>query len=322
MTYLNSHLTFVDMIAKRWSHFLLLLFALSTLVSCDNSQSPKPSENAPLVVCTTGMIADAVQVLGQGDVKVEALMGPGVDPHLYKASQGDLKKLKNARLVFYNGLHLEGKMGEVLEKLSNHKSVIAVSDGVTKDRLRKVADYGDAVDPHIWMDVRIWAEAVSTIREALINELGLDGDVIRSRADEYLAELQALDGWVRTEISAIPKERRVLVTAHDAFGYFSEAYNIEVKALQGLSTNSEYGLRDKKNLVNFILARKIPAIFVESSVSDRAVTSIIETCATKRHRLVKGGVLFSDAMGEEGSDEGTYIGMIKHNTNVITSALK
>jgi len=268
------------------------------------------------------MIGDAAERVAGNVAEVISLIGPGVDPHLYKASQGDLEKLTGADIIFYNGLHLEGKMGEVLEKLGRLKAVIAVTKDIPDTLLRTAPGFAGAHDPHIWFDVSLWKNTVITIRNELSVRYPLYDSVFRSNAARHLQELDSLHNEVIENISKLPPEKRVLITAHDAFGYFGDAYHIEVRGLQGISTLSEFGLRDVTDLVNFITERKIKAIFVESSVSPKSIQAVIDGCRKKNWEVSIGGILYSDAMGPEGTPEGTYPGMVRANVKTITEALK
>lgn len=274
------------------------------------------------IVATTGMIADAVVNIAGDSVKVQALMGPGVDPHLYKATQGDLKTLTGADVVLYNGLHLEGKMGEVLEKLSRIKIVVAVAAEIDSSRLLGSPTYKDAFDPHIWFDVSLWKSAVEAVNKTLQAHDPQRAVYYEKNAQKYLQQLDSLHQAVKTEIATIPREQRVLITAHDAFEYFGRAYDIEVRGLQGLSTVSEFGLKDVTDLVDFIIKRNIKAVFVETSISQRSIQAVVEGCQKKGHPVVIGGSLFSDAMGAANTPKGTYIGMVHANVETITQALK
>ena len=294
--------------------FLFLIFAFAC--------GPKEERQFPYIVTTTGMIADAVKNIGGDSVAVEALMGPGVDPHLYKASQGDLSKLKDAAIIFYNGLHLEGKMGEVLEKLSRQKPVIPVTKSIPDSLLLTAEDYPDAYDPHVWFDLSLWSYVIEEIYRQLAEISPSRAPYYEKRLERYRKEVLDLHEEVKKEIASIPEKQRVLITAHDAFGYFGEAYDIEVKGLQGISTLSEYGLKDVTSLVDYITQRNIKAVFVETSVSDRSIRSVLEGAQGRGHELKIGGNLYSDAMGPEGSGAGTYIGMVKENVETIVNALK
>lgn len=298
----------------------LILFLTTWLLSC--STKSKETSGKLSIVTTTGIIEDAVKQIAGEHANVIALMGPGVDPHLYKATQGDLNKLTESNLVFYNGLHLEGKMGEVLEKLARTKPVVAVAENIPDSLLRKVPGFDGAHDPHIWFDVLLWKEAVNTISITLQNQDSTHAIYYQARTSRYLATLDSLHEAVTQALNSIPESQRVLITAHDAFGYFGDAYAIEVRGLQGISTVSEFGLRDVTDLVDFIIDRKIKAIFVETSVSEKSINAVIEGCRKQGWEVVIGGSLYSDALGESGTPEGTYLGMVNHNVKTITEALR
>lgn len=274
------------------------------------------------VVTTTTMIADLVRQVGGERVEVVALMGPGVDPHLYKATQGDVSRLQRADLVFFNGLHLEGKMAEILEKLKKQRKIVAVTESVDPKKLRTPAEFQGNPDPHIWFDVALWSEAVKAVEAALISVDPKDKEGYESRAASYKKQLDDLDAFTRREVASIPSEGRVLITAHDAFGYFGRAYDIEVHGLQGISTATEYGLHDVTRIVNLVLDRKVKAIFVESSVPQKFVEAIREGVRAKGKDVAIGGTLYSDSMGAEGTPEATYIGMVTYNVKTIVEALK
>jgi len=280
------------------------------------------SDGKFVIVTTTGMIADAVTNIAGKHAEVIALMGSGVDPHLYKPTHGDIEKITNADLILYNGLHLEGKMGEVLHKASRIKRVEAISNRIKKDQLRKIEGFNDLYDPHIWFDVSLWSEAVSSIAKHLQEIDTVNATSYKRNSELYLTRLDSLHRAVRQAMTTIPVPQRVLITAHDAFGYFGDAYGVDVRGLQGISTMSEFGLRDVTELVNFIVSRKIKAIFVESSVSNRSIQAVIEGCKEKGWNVVVGGTLYSDAMGSAGTKEGTYIGMVNANVQTIISSLK
>lgn len=299
-----------------------LFFFLGLLAACAPAGRSPESEGKLQIVCTTGMIADAARILAGEHATVLALMGPGVDPHLYKATQGDLQRLTGADLVFYNGLHLEGKMGEVLEKLARQKPVVAVADGIAADRLLNSAAFAGTHDPHIWFDVELWSGAVAHVGATLQEQDPAHAEAYRRNTEAYLQQLQALHEEVAAQVATIPEGQRVMITAHDAFEYFGRAYRIEVRGLQGISTVSEYGLKDVADLVDFITRRRIKAVFVESSVPARSLEAVVEGCAGKGHQVVIGGTLFSDAMGAEGTPEGTYVGMVRHNVRTIVEALR
>lgn len=297
--------------------FILLLCA----TACQTEESGV-NDGKFVIVATTGMIADAVQNIVGEHAEVVALMGSGVDPHLYKPTHGDIERITSADIILYNGLHLEGKMGEVLRKASRIKRVEAISEKINKDRLRMIEGFDNTFDPHIWFDVSLWSEAVSDITGHLEEIDTAHAQVYRSNAERYLQRLDSLHYAVKRSMTTIPVMQRVLITAHDAFGYFGDAYGVEVRGLQGISTMSEFGLRDVTELVNFIVSRKIKAIFVESSVSNRSIQAVIEGCNERNWNVVIGGTLYSDAMGEKGTPEGTYIGMVDANVQTIIGALR
>lgn len=293
--------------------------ALYFLVGC---QPPQQENSRLYVVATTGMLADAARQIAGDQATVVGLMGPGVDPHLYKATQGDLTELRKADLIIYNGLHLEGKMGEVLGKLGREKAVFAAGETLPRSALRNAADGSDAYDPHIWFDVSLWRQAVAAITEELAATDTLHREVYQQRGQDYLSQLDSLHRWVGETLAQIPDSSRVLITAHDAFEYFGAAYQIEVQGLQGISTVAEYGLKDVKELVDLIVERNIKAVFVESSVPVKSLEAVVAGCRQKGHEVRIGGTLYSDAMGEAGSDAGTYLGMVRHNVETIVAGLK
>ena len=301
---------------------ILAALTIMMLVSCSSGTKNEGKTDRLTIVTTTGMIGDAVRNIVGDSAEVIALMGPGVDPHLYKATQGDLKKLTDADVVFYNGLHLEGKMGEVLEKLARIKPVVAVGANIDDKKLRKVPEFNNNYDPHIWFDVSLWIEAVREVTRSLSEISPQQAEYFEKNTKDYIAKLEALHIWVTESIASIPQEQRILITAHDAFGYFGEAYDIEVKGLQGISTLSEYGLRDVSELAKFIASRKIKAVFIETSVSQKSINAVVEGVRERGFDVQIGGNLYSDAMGEEGTSEGTYEGMVKANVNTIVNALK
>ncbi len=272
------------------------------------------------IVATTAMVADLAQHVGGEHVTVSALMGEGVDPHLYKATSGDVARLSRADLILYSGLHLEGKMGEVFERLARRKPVVAVTDDLSRDRLLRVG--GEQYDPHVWFDVSLWGSTLPAVERALAELDPAHATDYRSNAERYQAELAKLDEECRAQIASIPESRRVLVTAHDAFHYFGRAYDIEVQAIQGISTQSEAAISKINELVELLSDRGIKAVFVETSVSERNIRALVEGCAARGHRVEIGGQLYSDAMGPSGTPEGTYAGMVRHNVETIRRALQ
>ncbi len=271
-------------------------------------------------VCTTGMVADLVRQVGGDKVVVEQLMGADVDPHLYKATTGDVAKLGGADVIFYSGLHLEGKMGEIFERMAKKRPTFAVAEYLDPKSI--LHDDEKANDPHVWFDVSLWSQAVGVVRDALVALDPPHAAEYKARADQYQSQLAALHEEVKGKIRSIPERQRVMITCHDAFQYFGNAYGMEVRAIQGISTDSEASLKEITELVALISERKIKAVFVESSVNDRYMKALIQGCAARGHKVVIGGELFSDAMGEAGTPKGTYIGMIRHNVETLVNALK
>ncbi|RTE08747.1 metal ABC transporter solute-binding protein, Zn/Mn family [Paenibacillus whitsoniae] len=272
---------------------------------------------------TIGMITDIVKHVGGEHVEVTGIMKAGVDPHLYKASEGDIGKFDKADIIFYNGLHLEGKMGEILEKMAKNKPTVAVSQHIPASKLRAGdPEQGTEHDPHIWFNVQHWMTAAETVRDELTKFDSAHAEAYKKNAEAYLKELKELDAYAREQIATIPEGQRVLVTAHDAFGYFGDAYSIKVMGLQGISTASEAGSKDVTELRDYLVANKIKAVFIESSVPRKSIDAVIQGAKEKGHTIAVGGELFSDAMGDDGTKAGTYVGMVRHNVDTIVQALK
>ncbi|MDX2080125.1 MAG: zinc ABC transporter substrate-binding protein [Terrimicrobiaceae bacterium] len=271
------------------------------------------------VVATTGMVADMVRNVGGDRVEVTALIGEGVDPHLFKPTRDDVARLLKAQAIFANGLKLEGRLEDTFQKVAARGiPVHSVGQSIPADRL--IAE-GNHPDPHIWMDPALWAECIAGVRDALVKVDPEGTATYGANATRYAAELAELDSYVRRVIASIPKEQRVLITAHDAFHYLSRATGLEVLGIQGISTESEAGVSDINRLVDEVVNRKIPAIFVETSVPDKNVRAVLEGAAARGFQMKMGGELFSDAMGPAGTYEGTYMGMIDHNATTIARAL-
>ncbi len=301
----------------------LILLALS-VSGCGPIEPPRArvlDGETIQVVTTIGMITDAVERVGGTRVEVEGLMGPGIDPHLYKASEGDLRRIERADVIFYGGLHLEAKMADVLERIDERRATQAVTDAIPRSALFLPAAYEGQYDPHVWFDVTLWARAVEQVRDRLAELDPGSAELYRRNAAAYLDELRELDDYVQTQAARIPEARRVIITAHDAFTYFGDAYGFEVRGLQGISTAAEAGAGDVQGLARFIAERRIPAIFVESSVSPRTIEAVREAVRARDFDVEIGGSLFSDAMGEAGTPEGTYLGMVRHNVDTISGAL-
>jgi manganese/zinc/iron transport system substrate-binding protein len=311
------------MIKPATHKMILLTLAVLLLAACGRP----PGDLADVatrqiqVVATVGMVADVVQRVGGERVAVRGLMGPGIDPHSYKASEGDVIALAEADLVFYNGLHLEAKMADVFEKMSGRIETVAVTDGIPRDRLLTPPEFEGQYDPHVWFDVTLWQYTVESVRDALIEMDPTHAAGYEARAEATMAELADLHAYVLAQAERLPREQRVLVTAHDAFNYFGRAYGFEVRGLQGISTATEAGIGDVQGLADFIVQRRIGAIFIESSVPVRNVEALQEAVRARGFEVRIGGELFSDAMGNPGTPEGTYPGMVRHNIDTITAAL-
>lgn len=273
------------------------------------------------IVTTVGMINDLVTRIAGDRAEVTGLIGEGVDPHSYRTTRSDVIALGRADAVFYNGLYLEAQMEELFHKLADKKPVIALGETLPNELLFSSEDYPDKFDPHVWMSPDLWMRVVVGARDALIR-LDPDGEaVFRANAETYMTELRSLSDYVRQSVQSVPEKSRVLVTAHDAFSYFGKAYAFDVLGIQGISTQSEAGLKRIEELVDLLVERNISAVFVESSVSERNIKALIEGAAVRGHTVAVGGELFSDAMGAPGTYEGTYIGMLDHNATLISRAL-
>lgn len=308
--------------ARLWIITLVMLILIAGCGGQSGEGGARRGDEKLRVVTTTGMITDAVRNIAGDLVHVDGLMGAGVDPHLYKASKGDIDLLEQADLVFYNGLMLEAKMAEVFTRMKRVKTTVAIGDAIPDSLLRFPSEFEGHPDPHIWFDLSLWRMATEQVMLTLVRIDSQHADQYQANGGAYLDSIIALHEWVREQVATIPKEKRVLVTAHDAFGYFGRAYNIEVAGLQGISTVSEAGLYDVAHMVDMLVNRNIKAIFVESSVPKKAIESVVEGCRERNKAVTIGGELFSDAMGAEGTVEGTYFGMVRHNVNTIVRALK
>ncbi|MEL6810109.1 MAG: zinc ABC transporter substrate-binding protein [Bacteroidota bacterium] len=299
---------------------ILYTFLVIALLSCkDTSEKPERLH----VVTTTTMITDLVKNIGGEFVEVNGLMGAGVDPHLYKASEGDVSKLFNANIIFYNGLHLEGKLVEVFEKMQNQdRTQVALGEYLDKKGLIGSDYFASNYDPHVWFNIQYFKEFASKVTETLSEKDPKNAVNYVENERNYLAKLDILEEEVKQIIAALPKEKRILVTAHDAFNYFGKAYQFEVVGLQGLSTATEAGVQDVQRLSQFIIENNVKAIFVESSVPRRTIEALQQAVKSKGHDVKIGGSLYSDALGSPGTPEGTYIGMFTYNVNTIVNELK
>ena len=298
------------------------LIGILVWFGCDPKEQPDAATDEKLrVVTTIGMITDIVKNVGGTRVEVTGMVEPGVDPHFYNPTPKDVQRLGSAHIIFYNGLHLEAKMVDILEKMSEDTLTVAVTDAVDRSLLLKPVEYEGLYDPHLWFDVKLWMQAVGMVRDTL-SEFDADNTLLyRSNAERYLTKLMELDEYVKSRVERVPSQQRVLVTAHDCFNYFGKAYGFEVRGLQGVSTATEVGIADVQELATFIAVRRISAIFVESSVSSRSLEAVKVAVKSKGFDVKIRGVLFTDAMGNEGTLEGTYIGMIRHNIDTIVHAL-
>ncbi len=303
---------------------VVLVAAILATVAAGCTREPKPESGAAAlnVVATTNLVGDLVEQIGGMRVNTVSLMGPGVDPHLYKAKAGDVGRLTSADVIFYGGLHLEGKMVELFEEMAHRgQKTIAVTDGCDKSLYIESESFGGNYDPHVWFDVNLWACAAEYVAAELVAADPEGTAIYRTNLETVLEDFNELKTHIHQQVSRLPEERRVLVTSHDAFGYFGRAYGFEVFGLQGLSTELEAGTADVQRLANLVFERKLPALFIESSVSPRGIEAVRAAVRAKGFDVQIGGDLFSDALGEKNTPEGTYVGMVRHNVNTIVSAL-
>jgi manganese/zinc/iron transport system substrate-binding protein len=300
----------------------LVLLVLSLCLMGCKTEGKKTSEKLR-VVTTTTMITDLLYQIGGDSIQLQGLMGTGVDPHLYKASEGDVTKLFNADVVFYNGLHLEGKLEEIFEKMRNqNKETIAITSGIDKDELIRSKNFASNYDPHVWFAIDNWIQSSRLVAKKLIELDPKNKAYYEVNNTVYLGKLMALKAQLNERINRLPKDKKILVTAHDAFNYFGKSFDFQVVGLQGLSTATEAGVQDVQKLANFIINHDIKAIFVESSVPKRTIEALQAAVKARGHKVAIGGTLFSDALGNPNSKEGTYIGMFEYNTTTIVNALK
>lgn len=309
----------------------MVVLSLSVAPGCGDSKQPpkkvvtfagKHSGEYPIrATVTVGMVADLVRDIGGEQLEVTQLMGATTDPHLYKPSRDDVNLLMKADIVFFNGLFLEGKMAETLHRLSEKKRSVAVAERLSADRLGKSASGHEHPDPHVWMDVSLWSDVAQVIGDELSDYDPPHKEDYLKRTTSLRAKLDALHEYGVKQIASIPEDQRVLVTSHDAFRYFGKAYGIEVEAIQGISTESEAGLQRMNELVDMLVKRKVKAVFVESSVPKESIESLLLGAQSRGHQVTIAAELFSDAMGDAGTYEGTYIGMMDHNLTSIARAL-
>jgi manganese/zinc/iron transport system substrate-binding protein len=299
----------------------LLLAALTALFWPTGAAE---AQQKPLrVVATVSMLADAVRAVGGSRVEVTSLLGEGVDPHTYRPTRADIARLSAADLVVANGLHLEAQLDETLKALARARSkpVLFAAEKIPAAQLLADEEYKDRKDPHVWMDPKLWTIVVEAVRDALIARDAAGRATYEAGSKAYIAEIQSLDEYAAKVLKTVPASSRVLVTAHDAFSYFGRAYGFEVEGIQGLSTESEAGLKRIEELVSLLVAKKIRAVFVESSVPERNIRALVEGARARGHQVIVGGELYSDALGAPGSYEGTLIGMLDHNVTTISRAL-
>lgn len=301
--------------------FFAAAAAVAFSVTLSVAQPSAHAETRLNVVATTGMIADAVRQVGGDLVEVKALMGPGVDPHAYRQTRTDIAAITRADLVLWHGLYLEAQMEDFMRDLAERRNVVAVAETLPENMLLGHDDYDDKHDPHVWMNPNLWSKVVIAVRDALTEVKPEAQETFKANASAHLEDVAELAQYKTTVLSSVPPESRVLLSAHDAFNYFGSAYGFEVMGIQGISTESEAGLNRISELVDLLVERNISAVFVESTVSDRNIRAVIEGAAAKGHTVTIGGELFSDAMGEDGTYEGTYLGMIDHNATIIARAL-
>jgi manganese/zinc/iron transport system substrate-binding protein len=305
--------------AQRW--MVAAVGVLAALVF-GGLRAAQPDKGKPTIVTTVGMVTDITRAVVGDRAQVVGLMGEGVDPHLYKPTRSDIQKLMNGDVVLYNGLLLEGKMTDSLIRAATAgKKVYAVTELLDEKFLLEPEDFQGHQDPHVWMDPKAWAKAVEVVRDKLAEFDPAGKESYHSHAAAYLKQLEALDAYATKVLASVPEKQRVLVTAHDAFNYFGRRFGFEVVGIQGISTESEAGLKDIERIVSLLVDRKISAVFVESTVSDRNIKALLAGAKARGHDVKIGGQLFSDAMGAPGTYEGTYIGMIDHNVTVIARAL-
>lgn len=309
---------------KKTAILLLIALILSLgLSACAGQLESEAKADQLNVVATTTMLADLSRVIGGAHVSVNGLMGPGIDPHLYQASAGDVSLMQKSDVVVYNGLHLEGKMGEIFKNLSGQgHAVICIEDGLDESKLL-AWEGGDSLhDPHIWFDVLLWKDAAKVVADGLSKADPENAADYKSNLEAYLKVLDEADSYIRDRAAEIPEGQRVLVTAHDAFNYFSKAYGFEVRGLQGISTDAEAGTADVSELANFIVERQVKAIFVESSVPPKTIEALQAAVKAKGFDVAIGGELYSDSLGGEGSGAESYVLTVKANIDTIVDALK
>lgn len=305
--------------------FLLTLLTLALAAGCGPADRSRTDSGGVLdVVATTSMLADLIKSIGGEHVVVTGLMGPGVDPHLYQASAGDVTRMARAGILFYNGLHLEGKMADVFQQMHRRDipTVAVAEESVDDADLLESSAFQGNYDPHIWFDVSLWIRAAETVKNTLSAQDPDNRADYEANFEAYRDELLELDEYVRRRVEELPEDRRILITSHDAFGYFGRAYGFEVRGLQGISTATEAGTADVQRLVEYVVERRIPAMFIESSVSPKGIEAVREAVRSRGFDVAIGGTLYGDALGDPRSPSGTYVGMVRHNVDTIVASLK
>ena len=311
------------MIIKRIIPSFVALSVMVGVSGCSKEDIKTENDSTLNIVATTTMLHDVAGIIGGDNVETIGLMGPGIDPHLYEASAGDVTKMQEADIVLYNGIHLEGKMGEIFEDLGKQdKDIICIEEGINKDKILADPATPGSLDPHIWFDVTIWMDAAKHVSKELTEIDPENADEYKANLDSYLVELEELDSYISKRVSELNDEQRVLVTAHDAFGYFGEAYGFEVKGLQGITTDAEAGTADVSELATYIANNKIKAVFVESSVPPKNIEALQDAVKAKGFNVEIGGELYSDSLGDESTGHDTYITTFKANIDTIVDALK
>lgn len=302
---------------------LYLLVGLAIFLASCNKRQVIPDNGRPNVVTTTTLVGDLVENIGQDRVNVISLMGPGVDPHMYKASAGDVTNMQAADMIIYSGLHLEGKMGDIFENLAHiDKLILSVTEDIPKSSLLDFESSPGNFDPHVWFDVSMWKQAAISVAGGLEELMPEEADFFQANLEAYLLELDQLDDYIRSRAQELDREQRILVTAHDAFSYFGRAYDFQVKGLQGISTSAEAGTSNVRDLANFIVEREIKAVFVESSVPRKSIEALQEAVRAQGFQLDIGGELYSDSTGSRGTEAESYVGTLKANIDTIVDALK
>lgn len=305
---------------------MLAVVALPMVSGCgrisQGQELPELGHRVIRVTATTGQVADLARQVGGERVKVDGLMGPGVDPHLFKASERNVEELIDSDAIFFNGLHLEGKLGELLERLSERRPVFSIGEAIPEHLLTSPAEFEGNPDPHVWFDPTMWAYTCRSMGEALTSIDPSHSQTYTAAVAAYTQHLDELDRYATEQFSGIPDQQRVLVTAHDAFGYLGRRYDLEVVGLQGISTSTEAGIRDVQRIADLLVERRVPSIFVETSVPRRTIEAVQVATADRDWGVTIGGELFSDALGDFDTPEGTYLGMFRHNVDTIVAGLK